>query len=184
MSSHITATQDIEREQQDSMRHTRHIDAKIVLHEGAIMVGSTPRARKSEKDRMDTIKECCGCLPCLLMGYLDVHTSIEHVTESGRRVGKGADQHKWTIGLCVWHHFGHRHNHSTRQKMSGEFGPSLIWGRTTFEEHFGDEVTVLVPTQDFMLDLFADNPWAEYSVPRQVAREVRKHWIELNHAAQ
>lgn len=132
---------------------------------------------------MDVIATYCGCLPCLLTGHLDRHTTIEHVTERGRRIGKGDEQHLWTIGLCTWHHFGHCHNHSTRQQMGGEYGPSLVWGRITFEEHFGDEVTVLVPVQDFMLDLFADNPWSEYSVSRQVARDVRIHWIDLNHAA-
>lgn len=148
------------------------------------MVGNTPRARKTERDRMETIAKYCGCLPCLLVGYLDVHASIEHVTEHGRRVGKGSEQHKFTIGLCTWHHFGHLHNHTTRQKMSGEFGPSLIWGRIMFEEHFGDEVHVLIPTQDFMLELFEADPWPEYSVDRRVARDVRTKWIDLNHAQQ
>ena len=134
---------------------------------------------------METIVTYCGCLPCLLMGYLDIPASIEHVTERGRRVGKGAEQHRWTIGLDNWHHFGHTPSHTGRQQISGERGPSLIWGRKTFEEHFGDEVTVLVPTQDFMLDLFAEKPWQEYATPRHVAREVRNHWIELiHHAAQ
>ena len=132
---------------------------------------------------MDTIVHYCGCLPCLLVGYLDVHTSIEHGTERGRRVGKGAGQHRWTIGLCAYHHFGHTSGHRTRQQISADRGPSLIWGRNNFEAHFGDEVTVLVPVQDFMLELFADNPWAEYNVTRRVAQEVRNHWIILNHAA-
>jgi len=147
------------------------------------MVGKTAPIRKSDRDRFDTIKMYCGCLPCLLMGHLDVHTTIEHVTEQGRRIGKGSEQHCWTIGLCVWHHFGHLPNHTTRQKISGERGASLVWGRKIFEEDFGDEVKVLVPVQDFMLDRFADKPWPEYSVSRHIVREVRNHWIELNHAA-
>lgn len=143
------------------------------------MVGKTPRAQKNERDRMEAIVQHCGCLPCLLMGYLDVHTSIEHVTERGRRIGNGSEQHRWTIGLCVWHHFGHTPNHVSRHQVSEEYGPSLIWGRTAFEDHFGDEVDVLVPTQDYMLALFADRPWPEYSVPRSVARDVRHRWIDL-----
>jgi len=145
------------------------------------MVGQTPRARKNDKQRMEIIVKHCGCLPCLLMGYLDVHTSIEHVTERGRRVG-GDEQHQWTIGLCTWHHFGHTPNHVTRQTISGQRGPSLTWGRKTFEEHFGDEVHVLVPTQNFMLEQFEIRPWQEYNVPRDVARDTRLKWIELNHA--
>ena len=149
---------------------------------GASMVGKTPRARKNDKQRMETIAKHCSCLPCLLVGYLDVHATIEHVTERGRRAGKGSEVHQHTIGLCTWHHFGHTPNHVTRQKMSGDRGPSLVWGRTTFEEFFGDEVTVLLPCQDFMLDLFDETPWPEYSVPGKIARKVRDHWITLNHA--
>lgn len=145
------------------------------------MVGQTPRARKNERQRMEAIAQHCGCLPCLLMGFLDVHTSIEHVTDRGRRVGKGAEQHRWTIGLCTWHHFGWTRTRQTRQQVSGERGPSLAWGRQIFEDHFGDELHVLVPTQDFMLELFEQEPWPEYSVPREVARRVRSQWIDLNH---
>lgn len=152
------------------------------------MVGKTAPIRKHDAQRMDTIAKHCGCLPCLLMGFSDVHTTIEHVTERGRRVGD-EEQHQWTIGLCVWHHFGRPLPQwesmpgrvgGPLQATSGALGPSLIWGRTTFEEHFGDEVNVLVPVQDFMLAQFDEAPWPEYSVPRQVARAVRNHWIELN----
>ena len=146
------------------------------------MVGKTPRARKNERDRMDTIARYCGCLPCLLVGWPDVHTTIEHPTERGRRVG-GDEQHSFTIGLCTWHHFGHRRGKMTRQQMSGEFGPPLTFGRHLFEEYFGDEVHVLIPVQDFLLAKFAERPWQEYALPRDVARLTRNEWIKLNHHA-
>jgi hypothetical protein len=130
---------------------------------------------------METISQYCGCLPCLLVGITDVHTTIEHVTEAGRRVG-GEEQHQHTIGLCEWHHFARLHGGLTRQQASGIHGPSLAWGRKTFEEFFGDELKVLIPVQDFMLEQFAALPWPEYSVPRTVARRVRLHWIELKNA--
>ncbi len=149
---------------------------------GRALVGNSPRARKDHKQRMETIAKHLGCLPCLLVGYLDIHTSIEHVTNRGRRVGDGSEVHEHTIGLCVWHHFGHTKNHETRQHAGGERGPSLAWGRTTFEEFFGDEVTVLLPCQGFMLELFDETPWPEYSVPGRVARKVRDKWITLNAA--
>ena len=141
------------------------------------MVGKTAPIKAREARRMEVITTYCGCLPCLLMGYTDVHTSIEHVTERGRRL---PDEHRHTIGLCVWHHFGYRRNHKTLSWMAEQFGPSLTMGRIPFEEHFGDEVGILVPVQDFMLDLFDRDPWPEYAVPRQVARKVREHWIQLN----
>ena len=63
--------------------------------------------------------------------------------------------------------------------MGGDFGPSLAHGRYNFEDHFGDERDVLIPTQDFLLAQFADNPWPEYTLPRQVARITRYKWIDF-----
>lgn len=139
------------------------------------MVGKTPRARKNEKQRMEVIHQYCGCLPCLLMGHFDRHTTIEHVTERGRRVGEGAEQHANTIGLCTWHHFGR----GPRSQFD-EIGPSLAHGRRLFEDYFGDEVHVLIPVQDYLLELFAADPWPEYTVTAQAAMLTRTRWIELN----
>ena len=144
------------------------------------MVGRTPRIRKSARDRFDLIKSHCGCLPCLLTGHLDRHTSIEHITDRGRRVGKDSAQHDATLGLCAWHHYGVCDKGVHRDTMEANYGPSLAHGRKPFEEFFGDELTVLLPTQDYLLELFAENPWPEYNLPRNVARLTRHKWIELN----
>jgi hypothetical protein len=144
------------------------------------MVGKTPRILKDERLRLDNIKTYCGCLPCLLMGHLDRHTTIEHVTENGRRVGVKSAQHANTIGLCLWHHFGSCDHGQQKQFMGSEYGPSLAQGRRLFESHFGDEVHVLIPTQNFMLDQLESEPWGEYSVSRKAARNTQQKWIELN----
>ncbi len=145
------------------------------------MVGKTAPISKAERRRFYIIKLHCGCLPCLLIGHLDRHTSIEHVTDAGRRIGR-ADQHQYTIGLCVWHHFGTCVSGNSKDSMLREFGPSLAHGRRPFEAFFGDEVKVLIPVQDHMLELFAADPWPEYTVPAQVARQTRDLWIDLNDA--
>lgn len=141
------------------------------------VVGKTAPIRPHDALRMQRIHEYCGCLPCLLSGFLDVLTTIEHVTDRGRRVGL-EEQHQWTIGLCRWHHFGEM----TATAIHGETGPSLAFGRKVFERHFGDEVHVLVPTQDFVLLKFEEEPWGAYNLPRHVARETRNHWTELRNA--
>lgn len=146
------------------------------------MVGKTRPANAKDRKRMDTIAKHCGCLPCLLTGHMNMHTTIEHVTDRGSRIRDEEGEHRWTIGLCRWHHFGHNTRGWDRQQMSGEYGPPLAWGRSIFEDHFGDEIHVLVPTQDFVLAEFAARPWPEYNLPRNVARETRIFWIELNHA--
>lgn len=147
------------------------------------MVGKTPRARKDERIRLEIISQHCGCLCCLLMGHLDRHTTIEHVTDRGRRVGIASDQHANTIGLCMWHHIGICDPGHQKHEMLEWYGPSLANGRKPFEAHFGDEVHVLIPTQDFLLLTFALVPWPEYTMDRRAARLTRKKWIELNHAA-
>lgn len=146
-----------------------------------LMVGQTPRIRKSERDRFEHIKLYCGCLPCLLMGHLDRHTSIEHVTECGQRVGKDSAQHEATIGLCVYHHFGVCTKSVLKSEMVLEFGPSLAHGRKPFEEHFGDERLVLIPVQNFMLARLLTDPWPEFQVPRRIASDVRSYWTGLLH---
>ena len=139
------------------------------------MVGKTKPITKADRERLVTIKNFCGCLPCLLMGVPDVWTTIEHSTEAGRRP---EDEHQWTIGLCGWHHFGYG-----TVAMIEVVGPSLAQGRKIFEAHFGDELDVLVPVQDYMLELFAEDPWPEYNVPRGTAKKIRKRWKELRNAS-
>ena len=146
------------------------------------MVGKTPRIRKDERVRLEIIGQHCGCLTCLLMGHLDRHTTIEHVTESGRRVGVLSDQHANTIGLCMWHHIGICDPGQQKLQMLNEYGPSLANGRKPFEAHFGDEVHVLIPTQNFLIEQFGIQPWPEYTMDRNAARLTRTKWIELNRA--
>lgn len=147
------------------------------------MVGNTVPITRKDRQRFTIIRENCGCLCCLLVGWLDVHTTIEHVTDAGSRLG-----HSDSLGLCEWHHFGTRkhgaHTLSARslQNMIGEFGPSLAHGRKPFEEFYGDEVTVLLPIQNYLLDRFAADPWPEYNLPGKVAIDTRNEWIDLNHA--
>ena len=146
------------------------------------MVGPTPRILKDERVRFETIREYCGCLPCLLMGHPDRHTTIEHVTKYGRRVGVGSMQHANTIGLCLWHHFKVCDPGNQQKDMTVWYGPSLANGRHLFEAHFGDESHVLIPTQDFLLAQFAEEPWPAYTISRKAARLTRSEWIRLNHA--
>jgi hypothetical protein len=148
------------------------------------MVGRTARIRKSDRDRFEIIKMHCGCLPCMLLGHLDRHTSIEHVTDKGQRIGKDSSQHEATIGLCAWHHFSHCNPGRHKSEMASDYGPSLALGRHPFEEFFGSERHVLIPVQDFLLAVFERQPWPEYTISREAVRLTREKWTELNHAYQ
>ena len=146
------------------------------------MVGKTAPIRQRDRDRFEAIKTYCGCLPCLLLGHLNRHTTIEHVTCRGRRIGRGPEQHQNSIGLCSWHHFAVCDEGKHKHEMIGNFGPSLALGRRPFEDWFGDELEVLVPIQNYVLKLFADEPWPEYSLPVKIAYRVRERWIEIANA--
>jgi hypothetical protein len=144
------------------------------------MVGKTPRILKDERARLQTIKIFCGCLPCLLMGHMDRWSTIEHITENGRRVGIKSDEHKNTIGLCMWHHFGVCDPGQQMAPMTAELGPALAHGRHRFEDHFGDELKILLPVQNFLLAEFDQSPWPEHTINRHAVRRTRKLWIKLN----
>jgi len=144
------------------------------------MTGKTPRIRKDERERLQVIKIYCGCLACLLRGHLDRWTTIEHVTDAGRRVGVESDQHANTIGLCTWHHFGACIPGQQKPAMTKELGPALAHGRRPFEEAFGDEVKILIPVQNFLIAEFDAEPWPEHNINRKAARRTRRLWINLN----
>lgn len=144
------------------------------------MVGNTAPITEADRQRFEIITKFCGCLPCIISGMGYRPCTVEHVTDRGRRL---ENEHQGSIGLCEWHHFGTLDEGQTRQGMSGTLGPSLAWGRINFEEHFGDEVTVLLPCQNQLIEWFTQSPWQEYDLPRQIARRLRIEWTDRYHAS-
>jgi len=145
------------------------------------MVGKTAPIKRLDEVRFHVIQEYCGCLACLLQGHELGHeaialTTIEHVTEHGRRL---PDEHQATIGLCPYHHFGTPWRMLRRDDMLRILGPSLAHGRKPFEAHFGDEVKVLLPVQDELILLFAGDPWPAYTMPRAVRKTAVELWTRL-----
>jgi hypothetical protein len=131
--------------------------------------------------RFKVIREYMGCLCCAIelhgSGYEDIAlTTIEHVTENGRRL---FDEHNATIGLCPWHHQAVPWNYKTKSQMRDLLGPSLAEGRKPFEDHYGDEIHVLLALQDEMIIWFAGEPWREYTMPDKVRKRIKAKWIEL-----
>jgi hypothetical protein len=148
------------------------------------MVGKTTPITRQDEIRFKVIQEYCGCLCCLIEtqnpGYEDIaHTTIEHVTDRGRRL---ADPHQATIGLCPWHHQAVPWNGLTKKEMGLILGPSLAQGRKLFEERYGDEVEVLLPLQDQVIIWFAEDPWPEYTIPAKVRQRIRAKWTEMKNA--
>jgi hypothetical protein len=142
------------------------------------MVGKTAPMTRHDELRFHVIRNYCGCLCCLLQTHNSgwdefYHTTIEHVTDAGRRL---ENEHQATIGLCPWHHQGVPWSALQARDMVPVLGPSLAHGRKPFEDHFGDEVEVLLPLQDELIVLFAREFWQEYTVPQAARHAVWQSW--------
>lgn len=145
------------------------------------MVGSTAPIRRQDEIRFQVITTHIGCLCCAIQmhenPWEDISlTTIEHVTDAGRRL---EDQHQATIGLCPWHHQGVPWRGLQKPEMDTILGPSLAHGRKPFEAHFGDEVTVLLPLQDEVVIWFAQELWPEYTMPAEIRQRIRSTWMKL-----
>ena len=125
---------------------------------------------KADSTRMQAIKES-GCICCLLETGKTQAPDVHHITSGGRR-----DGHQATIGLCPYHHRGLL-NGMSKQAMSGLVGPSLVWGRKGFRQHFGTDEQLL-KIQNRILEQFKENPWFDYRVPTLVKSEAQQMWSE------
>jgi hypothetical protein len=95
---------------------------------------------KADAARRDAIK-AGNCMACDVRG-IDVSgqglVQWHHLLSGGRRRG-----HRFTIGLCLWHHlraplWGHSFD-----EMTDEYGPSLLDGSKTFHAAFGSDDELL-----------------------------------------
>ena len=142
------------------------------------MVGRTAPIRPIDEHRFEVIREHCGCLTCLIRARLNIRCTVEHVTDAGRRVG-GSAQHQYTVGLCEWCHLGWPPEGMLTGQATTILGPSLANGRKPFEEAYGDELLVLIPTQDWLIRSFDETPWRPYNIPLHVARDAQELWTQL-----
>jgi hypothetical protein len=60
--------------------------------------------------------------------------------------------------------------------MSSVFGPSLAWGKKTFNTFFGSE-EILWKVQNFVLGQYLASPWYNYAIPYEVRRKATDLWI-------
>lgn len=108
----------------------------------------------AEAAYVDAVKRR-GCICCMKLGYVWDDAVAEppcveahHVLDGGLR-----QTHYDTLGLCLWHHKGrllvHGWSHADHRR---ELGPSLAEGATPFEAVFGDQITVLLPEQEALIN--------------------------------
>ena len=119
--------------------------------------------------RVEAIK-VTGCIPCLLENLSDVYAENHHVVDGSYRNGPDV-----TYGNCAWHHRGIPWPGLQQEGMETLLGPSLRLSSKRYKARYGSELDLL-QTQDFLLVLFDREPWADYAMPRAVAKRVREFW--------
>jgi Recombination enhancement, RecA-dependent nuclease len=108
---------------------------------------------KAEKERMHEIKtngECMACEQELFTRRSCQPIEVHHLLDGGRRRG-----HRYTIGLCCWHHRGVPLDGYSKSETQSLCGPSLAEGSKLFHSFFGSD-DVLLAMQDGWLLTKAD----------------------------
>lgn len=111
-------------------------------------------ATKEERSRMRRVNEI-GCIVCLKKGIKSGPAENHHLLDGGRRRG-----HRFTIGLCGYHHAGRFPEGVDRKEYRHRMGPALTDGTKLFRMMFG--------TDDELLKLQDD--LIEYHGPTQSTR--------------
>jgi len=97
---------------------------------------------KAEAARIDAVKRA-GCVCCIARGYKpdDDAPAVEahHLLSGGIRRG-----HRYTVGLCAWHHRGRLIVQGwDHARHRAELGPSLAEGSVPFAAAFGSDDELL-----------------------------------------
>ena len=87
----------------------------------------------AHKKRFLLIQEI-GCVACWMRGIYGNPPDIHHLLFGGKRMG-----HRYTIGLCPWHHRGV----SDLSDPDSILGPSLARGSKPFHAEFGSDEDLL-----------------------------------------
>lgn len=103
---------------------------------------------KPESDRMNRIKLLGVCMACRQNGHPTDMVEIHHLNLDGK-AGQKRRGHRFTIGLCSWHHRGVVPHGWLFSGMEAHFGPPLTNSRK-FRFWFGTDDELLA-TQDRLL---------------------------------
>jgi Recombination enhancement, RecA-dependent nuclease len=121
---------------------------------------------KAERKRMDAIKEMGVCMACRQMDISAHYVEVHHLNLDGK-AGQKRRGHRFTIGLCEWHHRGvmkpikvfndqgHVRTYGpSPQDMEMLYGPSLAVNSRKFRLAFGSD-DELLEAQDKLLGVTA-----------------------------
>lgn len=109
------------------------------------MKHSTNTPTRAESARMSAIKDG-PCVCCEQIGMPSYCPEIHHLLSGNKRRG-----HRFTVGLCAWHHRSVLADGYTKSSMTAIYGPSLADGSKPFREKFGSDDELLA-IQDQLLE--------------------------------
>lgn len=114
---------------------------------------STGTPTKAEAARMDAIAGS-DCLACLIRQQQGLQGSVmpatvHHLTIGGRH-GQKRRGHRYTVGLCAWHHQGYCPEAIDPRSMAELFGPSYALSPAAFRREIGND-DLLLSMQDEIL---------------------------------
>jgi hypothetical protein len=101
---------------------------------------STPSPSRTDQARFDAIHRA-GCVACRKEGRV-TPAEIHHLTVGGRH-GQKRRGHRYTIGLCAFHHRGMPQDGMTRAECEGVIGPSYALTPKRFRECYGSDDELL-----------------------------------------
>lgn len=115
---------------------------------------STPAPNKHDQQRFERIREI-GCIACRMRDTWRTTPEIHHLSKTGRHGGKRRG-HRFTVGLCQWHHRGIPLPREMLPMFASDCeyiqGPSLARQPRAFRETFGEDGPLL-EYQDNLLRL-------------------------------
>lgn len=82
-----------------------------------------------------------GCLACFLFAGRFAHCEVHHLTIGGKHGAKRRG-HRFTIGLCGWHHRGELSQ--SAETLEALLGPSYARTPSKFRTVIGDDAALLL----------------------------------------
>lgn len=132
---------------------------KLKRKKGLKQGRSTGTPTKAEAERMAKIPHL-GCIACFielkrnsanLHAFFGQQTACEvHHLNVGGKHGQKRRGHRYTIGLCSWHHRGESTISTIHERVREILGPSFLHHARAFRERYGSDDELLELQDDLL----------------------------------
>lgn len=88
------------------------------------------------------------CLACEIEDVDQPAITHEHHLNLGGKAGQKRLGDEYSVALCAWHHVGEPPNGMTASEATFHYGPSLARSSRRFRECYGEDVKLLMITNE------------------------------------